>query len=113
MTAWAPDVRDNGLSSATTHRGATLSYFFVKCMADLRTLQNEALERGASFLVYGVDRLGQGEVEGRLLPSRTPCWNTSIAPLLNLDFKWLLWELGAKWMVRLGLGRRLRSGGAK
>ena len=68
-------------------------------MADLRTLQNEALERGASFLVYGVDRLCQGEVEGRLLPSRTPCWDTSmtsIAPLLNLDFKWLLWELGAK-----------------
>jgi len=55
-------------------------------MADLRTLQNEALERGASFLVYGVDRLCQGEVEGRLLPSRTPCWDASIAPLLNLDF---------------------------
>ncbi len=91
--------------SATTHRGDTLSYYFVRCMADLRTLQNKALERGASFLVYGGDRLCQGEVEGRLLPSRTPCWAASIAPLLNLDFKQLLWELGAKGMVRLGLER--------
>ena len=70
--------------SATTHRGAALSDYFVKCMADLRALQNKALERGASFLVYGGDRLCQGEVEGRLLPSRTPCWDASIAPLLNL-----------------------------
>ena len=91
--------------SATTHRGDTLSCYFVRCMADTRTLQNKALERGASFLVYGGDHLCQGEVEGRLLPSRTPCWAASIAPVLNPDFKQLLRELGAKGMVRLGLER--------
>ena len=56
-------------------------------------------------MVYGGDRLCQGEVEGRLLPSRTPCWAASIAPVLNPDFKQLLRELGAKGMVRLGLER--------
>ena len=77
-------------------------------MADLQTLQNKALERGASCVVYGGDHLCQGEVEGRLLPSRSPCWAASTASamqVLKSDFKQLLRELGVKGMVRLGLER--------
>ena len=59
-------------------------------------------------MVYGGDHLCQGEVEGRLLPSRSPCWAASTAPALQVlkaDFKQLLRELGAKGMVRVGLER--------
>ena len=70
-----------------------LSFYFVKCMADLLTLQNKALERGAPSTPPIFDNSCGGEVAGRRRRSRTPCWDASIAPLLNLDFKRLLWEL--------------------